>query len=248
MIIVFTDFGANGPYLGQMCAVLAREAPGVAVIELMADAPKFNPQAAAYLLAALTPEFPPPCVFLCVVDPGVGTDRPAVVVEADGRLFIGPGNGLFELVSRRAAAVRWWKITWRPERLSASFHGRDLFAPVAARLARGEPPPGEPRPIAELARPEWPDDLARVIYFDDFGNAMTGLRAASIAPDTRLRVGGFELLRRRTFADAAMDEAFWYENAIGLVEVAVNQGSALASLNLEVGASVTVDAQSAQLL
>ena len=105
MIIVFTDFGVRGPYLGQMYAVLAREAPGVKVIELMADAPRFDPRAAAYLLAALTPDFPPPCVFLCVVDPGVGADRPAIVVEADGRMFVGPGNGLFELVSRRAAAA-----------------------------------------------------------------------------------------------------------------------------------------------
>ena len=240
MIIVFTDFGAHGPYLGQMRAVLRREAPGVPVVELMADAPRFNPQAAAYLLAALTPEFPPPCVFLCVVDPGVGTNRPAVVVEADGRIFVGPGNGLFELVARRAAAARWREITWRPQRLSATFHGRDLFAPVAARLARGDKPQGEPKPLADLARPQWPDDLAQIIYFDDFGNAMTGLRAASLAPEARLHVGGLDLPRRRTFANSAKGEAFWYENAIGLAEIAVNQGSARVSLHLGPGDSVTL--------
>ena len=75
----------------------------------------------------------------------VGWKRPAIILEADGRWYVGPGNGLFELVQRRAAKTRSWDIDWKPERLSASFHGRDLFAPVAAILARGEPPPGRPR-------------------------------------------------------------------------------------------------------
>jgi hypothetical protein len=83
-------------------------------------------------------------VFLCVVDPGVGGTRPAIILEADGRWYVGPGNGLFELVHRRAKRTRSWDIDWQPERLSASFHGRDLFAPVAGMLARGEPPPGRP--------------------------------------------------------------------------------------------------------
>jgi S-adenosyl-L-methionine hydrolase (adenosine-forming) len=80
------------------------------------------------------------CV-LCVVDPGVGGARPAIILEADGRWYVGPGNGLFELVQRRAKKTRSWDIDWQPERLSASFHGRDLFAPVAGMLARGELPP-----------------------------------------------------------------------------------------------------------
>ncbi|MHA1114521.1 MAG: SAM-dependent chlorinase/fluorinase, partial [Alphaproteobacteria bacterium] len=139
MIALFTDFGAAGPYTGQVKAVLAQDAPGVPVIDLIADAPACDPRAGAYLLAALAPEFPPGTVFLCVVDPGVGGPRAPLIVEADGRRFVGPDNGLFEIVTARHR-----RIDWRPARLSTSFHGRDLFAPVAARLARAEFPPATP--------------------------------------------------------------------------------------------------------
>ncbi len=240
MIVVFTDFGVHGPYMGQLHGVLAREAPGVPVIDLMTDAPTFDPRAAAHLLAALVPEFPPPCVFLCVVDPGVGTDRAAAIVEADGRLFVGPDNGLFTLIARRAMSARWWEIDWRPARLSHSFHGRDLFAPVAARLARGEPPHAVSRPIDDLARSDWPDDLAELIYFDDFGNAMTGLRAASLPANARLYAAGRHLPRLRTFGEAAPGETFWYENANGLAELATNRGSVRVLLDLQLGDAVEV--------
>src|SRR5690348_16740282 len=118
MIVLFTDFGLAGPYTGQMKAVLARESPNIPVIDLFADAPSRNPRASAYLLAAYALGFPAGTVFLCVVDPGVGGARAPVVVEADGRFFVGPENGLFELVRRRAAAERVVEITWRPPQLS----------------------------------------------------------------------------------------------------------------------------------
>ena len=132
MIVLFTDFGLEGPYTGQMKTVLHQMAPGVAVIDLFADAPVGNPKASAYLLAAYAEWFAAGTTFLCVVDPGVGGTRPPVIVEADGRWYVGPGNGLFELIERRAAKARSWDIDFKPARLSASFHGRDLFAPVAA--------------------------------------------------------------------------------------------------------------------
>ena len=131
MIVLVTDFGLAGPYTGQVKAVLTQAAPGVPVIDLFADAPAGNAKASAYLLAAYAAWFPAGTVFLSVVDPGVGSERAPVVVEADGRWYVGPGNGLFELVRRRAAVSRCWEITWRPATLSNSFHGRDLFAPVA---------------------------------------------------------------------------------------------------------------------
>ncbi|MDJ0611876.1 MAG: SAM-dependent chlorinase/fluorinase, partial [Kiloniellales bacterium] len=90
MILLFTDFGLEGPYLGQVRSVLHREAPGVPVIDLVADAPAFDPRAAAYLLAALAPAFPAGSLFLAVVDPGVGSDRPALAIEAGGQWFVGP--------------------------------------------------------------------------------------------------------------------------------------------------------------
>src|SRR5262245_3097917 len=101
-----------------MKAVLHQMAPGIPAIDLFADAPVGKPMAAAYLLAAYAAWFPTETVFLCVVDPGVGGTRPPIMVEADGRWYVGPGNGLFELVQRRALVTRSWTIDWRPERLS----------------------------------------------------------------------------------------------------------------------------------
>jgi S-adenosylmethionine hydrolase len=239
MIVLFTDFGHGDPYVGQMQAVLYREAPGVPVVSLLNDAPVFDPLAAAYLLAAYVEEFPQGTIFLCVVDPGVGSaQRRPVMVNMDGCWFVGPDNGLFEVAAHRSGDVTWWDIQWRPEHLSHSFHGRDLFAPVAARLARGEMPRAtelDDRPVFS-----GPDDYPYVIYCDHFGNAMTGLRASLISEEAVLYCKGHELQRQRTFSDVPVGKAFWYENANGLVEMAVNQGSAVAELGLVPGDEVKI--------
>jgi S-adenosyl-L-methionine hydrolase (adenosine-forming) len=240
MIVLFTDFGLEGPYTGQMKAVLHRMAPGIPVIDLFADAPVGNPKASAYLLAVYAEWFPVGTVFLCVVDPGVGGARPAIIVEADGRWYVGPGNGLFELIQRRAGRTGSWDVDWKPDRLSASFHGRDLFAPVAAILARGEPPPGRPHKNAEDRRADWPDDLCEIVYVDHFGNAITGLRAAVLPPNTRLATAGRVLEHATTFSDRPLGAAFWYENSNGLAEIAVNQGRADHELGLAIGMPIEI--------
>ena len=240
MIVLYTDFGATGPYVGQVKAVLARQAPGVPVIDLLHDAPAYNARAAAYLLAALATEFPGSSVLLCVVDPGVGTQRRPLVARLDGRWFVGPDNGLFNVVAQRASDRQWWEIDLKPERLSATFHGRDLFAPVAARLALGMEVPGQPCAPPALDPVQWPADLAEVIYVDGYGNAATGLRAAGIAGDQMLRANNRCFAPARTFADAPPGAAIWYANSNGLAELAINQGSAAASCGLAVGTGVSV--------
>jgi S-adenosylmethionine hydrolase len=240
MIVLFTDFGMAGPYIGQMKAMLYRDAPGVPVVDLFADAPAALPKPSAYLLAAYGQWFPPGSVLLAVVDPGVGSSRAAVVVEADGRLFVGPDNGLFELVVRRAKTALTWRITWRPAGLSASFHGRDLFAPVAARLARGAALSDWLDEDEIGRRADWPDELPEIVYIDHYGNAMTGMRAAALPEGARLGAGGRLLAPARTFADVPAGEAFWYENGNGLAEIAVNGGRADAALGLTIGSQVAV--------
>lgn len=226
MIVLFTDFGPTGPYVGAMHAVLAQRAPGIPVIDLMHDAPMFDARASAYLLAALSGSFPAESIFVCVVDPGVGSDRAALIVEADGKRFVGPDNGLLAILTRRAQAAAAHRILWQPERLSASFHGRDLFSPVAAMLAMGEEFPCEPMPMRSIDRSDWPEELAEIIYIDSFGNAMTGLRAATLPADALLEGAGKRFSRARTFSDVAPGGAFWYENSSGLAEIAVNGGRA----------------------
>jgi S-adenosyl-L-methionine hydrolase (adenosine-forming) len=154
--------------------------------------------------------------------------------------YVGPGNGLFELVQRRATGTRSWDIEWKPERISASFHGRDLFAPVAAMLARGEAPPGRPRKDDTHRRTDWPDDLPEIVYIDHFGNAMTGLRAFMLPHDARLVATGRVLEHARTFSDRPPGTAFWYENSNGLVEIAVNQGRADRELGLTIGIPIEI--------
>ena len=240
MIVLFTDFGP-GPYTGQMIAALRRRAPEIDVIDLFSNAPMHDPRAAAYLLPAYGADFPAGTVFVCVVDPGVGGERAAGMLAVDGRWYVGPDNGLFELVLRRSRLPgQWWDVAWRPQRLSATFHGRDLFAPVAARIARGRPIDGRPRAISEIRRSHWPDDLAQIVYRDSFGNGVTGIRAAAVPQGATIAVGGRTLPRARTFSDVSLGDTFWYENANGLVEIAVNQGSADDVMDLSIGTGVAI--------
>jgi S-adenosyl-L-methionine hydrolase (adenosine-forming) len=249
VIFLFTDFGHEGPYVGQVHAVLALQARGVPIIDLMHDAPAHDPRASAYLLAALAADFPERSVCCAVVDPGVGTERPPVVVEADRHWFVGPGNGLFELVQRRAQAQRDWRIRWRPEKLSQSFHGRDLFAPVAARIASAGMAPADWLEAATGDDPgqrlgaAWPDDLAEVIYADRFGNLMTGLRTETVGAATVLHVNGRAVRHARIFGEAPGGQPFWYGNSNGLVEIAAPEASAADLLGAAAGCAVGLDGQ-----
>jgi len=234
MIVLFTDFGLEGPYIGQVQAVLHRQAPGVPVINLFSDLTPFDIQAAAYLLPAYITGFAPGSIFLCVVDPGVGSDRPAVVVRADERWFVGPNEGLFSILARRSAEIDCWELT-TPAGASSSFHGRDVFAPVAAQLARECRYTGKPVSAIRLDQPDWPDELPQVVYVDRFGNLVTGVRASSIDGDAVLVANGHVMNPARTFSSVTRGEAFWYENANGLVEMAVSQDSAARVLGIDRG-------------
>jgi len=239
VIVLFTDFGLADPYVGQLHGVLAREAPGVPVIDLFHAVPNYDIRAAAYLLPAFVPEFPPESVFVCVVDPGVGSARRPVMLRAAERWFVGPDNGLFHILARRDPAHACRHIRWVPRRLSASFHGRDLFAPVAARLALGEVPESEPTTLT-APNGEWPDDLAEVIYIDHFGNVITGFRASKIKRDRDIKIDNHTFKSARTFSAVEAGEPFWYENSNGLVEIAVNQGHAAEQLGLKLGDRLTL--------
>jgi len=233
MILLFTDFGAEGPYLGQVIAAIKHRAPQLEVVNLLSNAPR-NPRLAAYLLAALAPQIPGESTFFCVVDPGVGSERLALALEADGRWFVGPDNGLLEVVARRAQAARWLSIDWRPQALSASFHGRDLFAPIAARIASQDF-------SWEQQDLDGPDcklesaDLDAVIYCDHYGNAITGRRYSEDLAGLTLQIREYRLPQARTFSEVAFGIGFWYRNSMDLVEIAINGGRADTVLGLSPG-------------
>ncbi|WP_090019161.1 SAM hydrolase/SAM-dependent halogenase family protein [Limimonas halophila] len=240
MLVTITDFGSQGPYLAQMKAAAMAHAPDLPILDLFTDAPAFNPRAAAYLVSAYAADLPEGAVILGVVDPGVGSERAGIVVHAGGRWFVGPDNGLFALAARHAGGAAAWRIAWTAPDASATFHGRDIFAPVAARLARGERPLGMPLDPATLVGADWPDDLAEIVYVDAYGNCMTGVRANTLPPGARVRIAGHAPARGRTFSDVPEGTPLWYTNANGLVEIAVNAGRADTALGIGVGTPVEI--------
>jgi len=226
VIFLFTDFGAADIYVGQVKAVLQQHAPKVPVIDLLHDAPPFNVNAGAHLLAAFAARLPEDSITLAVVDPGVGGPCDPVTVVADGRWYVGPDNGLISVVAARVTKIEVFSIGWRPAGLSVSFHGRDLFAPVAGMIASGGRKAAKLRKKAQLAVKFGAEDLAEVIYVDHFGNLVTGLRAGKVPRERAIVVNGRQIPYARVFSQVPAGEVFWYENSLGLVEIAANSASA----------------------
>ena len=240
MIVLFTDFGIRDPYVGQVKARLLQLAPAQQIVDLLHEAPAYNAHASAHLLAAFAPTFPPGTVFLAVVDPGVGTLRDAVVVLSGGHWYVGPDNGLISIVTARNSDAKLWRIEWQPEAISATFHGRDLFAVIAAEIARGDFPTDKLAEVGKLNVEFDADDLARVIYLDHLGNAWTGIRGAELSRNVRINAKKASFSHSESFGFVGRGEGFWFVNSVGLVELAVNRGNAAQSFGLVVGDPVHI--------
>lgn len=235
MILLFTDYSVSDPYCGLMKAAIWKTVPGIAIVDVLHHAPDFNILASAHLLAAMSSGFPVGSVCLAVIDPGVGSERPAVVMLADEKWYIGPDNGLLSVIAERATKVELWQIEWRPESLSVSFHGRDVFAPIAAWIDKGAFPHAKLSDIARLQFGLNCGDLYEVIYIDHYGNLLTGMRAAQVPRRTRFLLGSCLIDFAQVFSEAAPGRPFWYENSLGLVEFALNGASAAQFLGARVG-------------
>jgi S-adenosylmethionine hydrolase len=238
-IALATDFG-DGPYVGQIQLLLSALAPGTPAVALISDLVPFRPDLAAYLLPALMAQMPDRTLFCCVVDPGVGGERGVIAARVHDQWLIGPDNGPLVPSIRTDAQASVLRVHWRPRRLSHSFHGRDLFAPLAAAMVGGELPEAEPARVSELVGAHLPQDSAKVCYVDRYGNLISGVRAADVEPDTVLQVGSHRIAFARTFCQVPAGQLFWYENAFGLLEIAANQGSASRLLGLSAGDELPV--------
>lgn len=237
--ILFTDFSTLGPYVGQMKAVLLAGADWP-IVDLMHDAPAFDPRSSAYLLRAFSAELPEGGVIVAVIDPGVGSARRAVAIRAGSRWLVGPDNGVLAPLARQAGEVDVYRLPV-PADAAATFHGRDVFAPAAVRIAQGELPGERVAGGGDLFGLDWPEDESRAIYVDHYGNVMTGLRGGQVPQQAVLRANGHRVERAWTFSDVPRGQAFWYINSSGLVEVAVNQGSAADRLDLRPGMPVALE-------
>ena len=240
MIYLFTDFGYNGPYVGQVKSVLAVNAGTIPVIDLMHDAPTFNPKAGAILLSSLVNYLPERSITLAVVDPGVGNPaRKPIMLEADGRWFVGPDNGLFHYVIEAATNVSCFELRVT-QPVSKTFHGRDIFAPAAAQLVQGKFPDAVKLDNGRLYRFESKSPVFEIIYIDHYGNAMTGLTEKDMQKYQYIYLDGIEVLQADTFSSVDKGKLFWYFNSIGLVEISVNCGSAAEMCNLHIGKQITL--------
>lgn len=237
-VFLFTDFGYAGPYVGQMTAAILAVSPEATIINLMHDAPPMRPDLAAYLLAACCRTLPVGAIVVAVVDPGVGGERDALLVEAQGLTLIGPDNGL---LSRVPGIDTVRRIDWRPEVLSSSFHGRDLFAPVAAMTVRTEQVPGAALAAEHMIGSDWPDELPKLLYIDAFGNLMSGITGGKASKNSVVHISGREVPYAETFCRVPQGQLFWYVNSLGLVEIAANGGSAATMLPLALGDRILLD-------
>ena len=238
MIALFSDFSFSDPYVGLMKIEIYKRVPNTTIIDICHDLPAFNPNASGRLLQALVKNLPENTIVLAVVDPGVGTDRHALWLEVDGKHFIGPDNGLFARIVNEAQQVSAHIIEYDKTKVSASFHGRDVFAPFAADLELGLQPVSKPIESDSLVGHDWSTQLAKVIYIDHYGNVMTGISASAVKKSSEIRIKNMRLQYARTFADANNDTMFWYKNSLGLIELAMFGQSLQTELSVQLGDNV----------
>ncbi len=242
MIFLCTDYLRN-LYSGQIQACIAGIDSQIPVINAIDDLPAFDIHASAYLLHALIRYYPEKSIILGIVDPGVGGDRSAICLGCENRMLVGPDNGLFSrIIQSTLESVQIFALPEPAEPISSTFHGRDLFAPAAVELLRSGGDCSAYRLLedSETKRlaAQWPLNLNQVIYVDGFGNCVTGVSGASIDKQTLVHFGANSVSYAETFCALPPSEAFWHVNSIGLVEIAMNQGSAASRYNLCIGSNV----------
>ncbi|MDQ6917762.1 MAG: SAM-dependent chlorinase/fluorinase [Candidatus Dormibacteraeota bacterium] len=201
-------------------------------IDISHEIPPFDVKAASFVLWAGTQNFPAGTIHLAVVDPGVGGVRRPLAIQADGNYFVGPDNGIFSLVVRRARHLAAVELP-RPASVSATFEGRDIFAPAVGSLGRGQALVELGRRVEDLV--ELRDPGPSVVWVDNFGNLVTNIPP----PVGRLRVGQTVVeVSARTYAEAPPGVPFWYAGSLGLVEIGVRQGRADEVLKAGVGTPI----------
>ena len=233
-ITLLTDFGTRDGYVAAMKGVLATLAPDAVVDDASHDVEPGDIASAAWALGAYWRRYPPGTVHLVVVDPGVGTKRDAIAIEADGRFLVAPDNGVLSWALRDAQAVTAMHELERPAHAIAStFHGRDLFAPAAARLAAGDPIASIGPAKRGIVRLPWPEPVHHadgvdgvVIHVDRFGNLVTNIPTSEAIGDCFVRVGMMEVEVRNTYGDVDVGELVAHAGSRGLIEVAMRDGRA----------------------
>jgi S-adenosyl-L-methionine hydrolase (adenosine-forming) len=248
-ITLMTDFGADDIFVGVMKGVIHSIHPGAQIIDLTHAIPSFDIVQAAFKIRQAADYFPVGTVHVIVVDPGVGSERRAIAMKSGGHYFVAPDNGVLTFIAKRG--IEECATIANPDyclpEVSASFHGRDIFAPVGAHLLRGVRlsklgPPLSALQELQIAAPTVNDNgtiRGEVLWADHFGNLITNIVASQLPQDAHLFVEGVDIGRlARTYADVAEGEALAMIGSFGHLEVAVRMGNAAEELRADRGTEV----------
>jgi S-adenosylmethionine hydrolase len=255
IITLTTDFGQTDSYVGTMKGVILSICPDVTLVDISHEIRPQSVQQAAYVLSTAAPYFPAGTVHLVVVDPGVGTERRPMVVQTGRALYVVPDNGVLDLVLSQDPARQAIHLTeprFRLAQVSATFHGRDIFAPAAAHLACGTDPNqmGQPLPPAELVslsmlRPQplpggqWE---GAILHVDHFGNLITNMKPTKAESSISFMVRGRRIeALSNTFGDVEAGELVAYVGSSGHLEIAVRDGNAAQALGMDIGDTVRIE-------
>jgi S-adenosylmethionine hydrolase len=252
IVTLTTDFGVRDHYVGAMKGVILGICPQAQIVDISHEVRPFRIAEGAFLIAQAYSCFPPRTVHAVVVDPGVGTVRRPVLVEAAGQCFVAPDNAVLAMVcaaeAHRARVITNQRYFRQP--VSGTFHGRDIFAPVAAHLAAGLAAARLGKRIDDLAQPGFLDPrqtsertwVGEILHIDRFGNLITNFRASEFplleTRNVRLMIGGQRVsVMAHNYAERAPGELFLILGSSGYLEVSIGQGSAAHTVGCETGAA-----------
>ena len=252
VVALLTDFGTQDYFVAAMKGVILTLNPDATIVDITHEIPPQDIGSAAFVLRSCYKEFPHNTIFLCVVDPGVGSERRAIIVETENYKFVAPDNGLLDLVLSETERFKAFSITntkYLRENISNTFHGRDIFAPAAGHLSRDIAPSQFGEPVS-LEIKEWGMDAegpagfpteARIIYIDHFGNLVTNIRNDVLPDNVEMEINGKQISKVYSFyAQAKSGELFFLRGSAGLVEISLRDGSAQAELEIKRGAQLKI--------
>ena len=255
VLTLTTDFGQKDGFVGAMKGVILSICPDAAMVDISHEIRPQAVQQAAYVLSTAVAYYPPGAVHLVVVDPGVGSQRRPIAVQTARAAYVAPDNGVLSLALAQdpaRQAVHLTEPVYRLSSVSATFHGRDIFAPAAAHLARGAPlqEMGDALPVSDLIELPIPAPKpdpgggwrCAILHVDRFGNLIANFRLPSRQRGLRVRAGQRRIEQiSRTFSDVEPGELVAYEGSSGYLEIAVREASAAQALSLGVGDTVLIE-------
>ena len=257
IITLTTDFGLKDPYVAEMKAAIVGICPSAVIVDITHEVKKFDIRMGAFMLACAAPYFPKGTIHVAVVDPGVGSQRRPLIILTSQGIFVGPDNGVLVLAAEKQDIIGAREIT-NPKlmlpNVSDTFHGRDVFAPAAAKLASGVPPNSFGPEVCEAIKPDFAKVgfengtlMGEILHVDGFGNLTTNVDERHLnrlhtkeAVNVRLGGGEKQLKLGKTYAEVNLKEAMVLLGSQGFVEIAVNQGSAARKFKAKAGDKITL--------